>query len=86
MTHSIKYRLVLLVAVWLLGTSGQASEYRIPNTEVNTLDDGGRQYDIAIKLPDNYYQPGQFSQRYPVIYMLDASYSLRWWWVPRIFQ
>lgn len=75
MTHSIKYRLMLLVAVWLVGTSGQASEYRIANTEVNTLDDGGRQYDIAIKLPDNYYQPGQFSQRYPVIYMLDASYS-----------
>ena len=76
MKITVRHTLGLLTLTALLMLSSvQAGEYRIANTEVLTLDDGGRLYDISIKLPASYYKPEQFSRRYPVIYMLDAPYS-----------
>ncbi|WP_102796867.1 alpha/beta hydrolase [Bowmanella denitrificans] len=68
---------VWLIAVLTLLTCFrlQGGEYRIASTEVQTLDDRGRYYDIVVKLPASYYQPKQFTHRYPVIYMMDAAYS-----------
>ena len=68
---------VQLFTTLLLATGQAAADYEpvvLKNTEVRQLraESNGVPYSLYVSLPDGY---GETSERYPVVYMLDADYS-----------
>jgi len=68
--------LFLAISVFGISFSSDAEPFMLPRTDTVLLKDkhSDNEYPITIKLPPSYQK--QSHKRYPVVYLLDANYSL----------
>ena len=70
--------ILLVFVISVLGVSdvSHAEPFTLPHTNTVSLKDKHteNEYPITIKLPRSYQKQNQ--KRYPVVYLLDANYSL----------
>ncbi|WP_088332766.1 alpha/beta hydrolase-fold protein [Lacimicrobium sp. SS2-24] len=63
------------LALWILLPAVVQASVSLPGSEMRVVPDAGTgvNYQIAVQLPPDYYQPSAFKTRYPVIYLLGDS-------------